>query len=87
MNSIEISYNENGVLIKGDEALLTELPIDFDVDSVVLADDVRVDAQLVSIAYAYANASGGDVEKIGYYARLKAEFIKMYELANVGTVD
>lgn len=83
MNNIEIFYSQHGITIKGDEALLAKLPEGYDINNVVLSDDVRINAQQVSIAFSYADSSAGNVDKISYYARIKAEFIKSFELASI----
>lgn len=79
--TIQISYQNGEVLVKGDAALLAKLPGDFDVNSVELHKDTSINAQQVSIAFSYADASAGDIEKISYYAALKQAFLRQQELA------
>lgn len=79
MSSIEIYSNETGVTVKGDAEVLAKLPAGFSVDSMTLLADTRVNAEQLAIAYGQATSSGNDVDKIKHYAKMKAEFLKMFE--------
>lgn len=81
--TIQISYKNGEVLVKGDTELLAKLPGNFDVNSVELHKDTRINAQQVGIAFSYADASAGNIEKIGYYAAIKQAFERQYALGQI----